>query len=417
MADAMKLFQHEDFASIVAATAAAASLEESFVEKDYYITEILRIVAGRYRPGQVIFKALFTVTDIFIAVVNKGYIVKIEGPLEANALRILRQTPGVTAIAREPRERDRGVEAVLRFAGTRARVAVETKQRANAAAAWQLVQYTNAHPDTPVLLIAEETTAKAREILERHGIAVIDGLGNAHVELPGLLLHLEGRPRPKRTGATPARLSGKTGLVGQVLLLQHERAWHVQDLAKKAGVSAGLAHRVVARLEREGIMAAEGSGPQRVRRVTNPGALLDLWAEENVDRPARTLGYLLAQTPQRLITKLGTNLGGGGIDYAVTGAAAASLVAPFVTAVPIVEVWVSARTAPDELLQRAEAEPVTNGENVVFLQAKDDAPLAFREKEKGVWLANPFRLYVDLLRDPRRGREQAEHLRQEAIGF
>jgi hypothetical protein len=34
-----------------------------------------------------------------------------------------------------------------------------------------------------------------------------------------------------------------------------------------------------------------------------------------------------------------------------------------------------------------------------------------------VWVANPFRLFVDLRRDPRRGREQADHLREETIGF
>ncbi len=164
-------------------------------------------------------------------------------------------------------------------------------------------------------------------------------------------------------------------------------------------------------------MTAEGRGPQRVRRVTNPGALLDLWAEENVDRPTRTHGYVLAQTPKRLITKLGTSLGGGDVDYAATGAAAASLVAPFVTAVPVVSAWVSARAAPEGLLRTAEAERVTDGENVVFLQAKDDAPLRFREKKKGVWIVNRFRLYVDLLGDPRRGREQADHLRREVIGF
>lgn len=340
-----------------------------------------------------------------------------EAPFEANALRILRQIPGVTAIVREPRGRDRGVDAVLRFAGTRAPVAIEMKRRANAATAWQLVEYARAQPDTPVLLIADETTAEAREILERHGVAVIDGLGNAHLELPGLLLHLEGRARPKRPGGTPTRLSGKAGLVAQALLLQHERDWHVQDLAEEAGVSAGLAHRVVTRLEREELMTAKGTGPQRVRRLTNLGALLDLWAEENVDRPTRTLGHLLAQTPQRLVTKLGNNLGRAGTDYAMTGAAAASLIAPFVTAIPVVNLWVSAKAAPERLLDAAGAEPVTDGENVVFLQAKDDAPLRFREKHEGMWMANRFRLYVDLLRDPRRGREQAEHLRREVIGF
>ena len=47
----------------------------------------------------------------------------------------------------------------------------------------------------------------------------------------------------------------------------------------------------------------------------------------------------------------------------------------------------------------------------------DDTPLAFREKAKGLWVANRFRLYGDLRSDPRRGREQADHLRQEVIGF
>ena len=342
---------------------------------------------------------------------------KIEAPFEAQALRILQQIPGVTAIASEPRAPDRGVDAVLRFAGTRARVAVETKQRANAATAWQLVQYADANPDTPLLLIADETTAEARDILQRHGVAVIDGLGNAHVELPGLLLHLEGRANAKRQGGTPTRLSGKAGLIAQALLLDPEREWHIQDLAEFADVSSALTHRVFARLEREGIMAAEGTGPQRVRRLTNPGALLDLWAEENADRPRRTLGYVLAQTPQALITKLGKNLESGGIEYAVTGAAAASMLAPFVTAVPIVQVWVSAKTATEELLRAGGAEGVGDGENIVLLQAKDDSPLRFREKKDRVWLANRFRLYSDLLHDPRRGREQAEHLRQEVIGF
>jgi hypothetical protein len=340
--------------------------------------------------------------------------VKLEGPFEAQALRVLRVIPGMVVIA-EPGGADRGIDAFLGFAGGRARVAVESKRRANAATAWQLVHEAAARPGTPLLLIADETTAEAREILGEHGIAVVDGLGNAHIELPGLLFHLEGRGRPQL--ARPARLTGKAGLVAQALLLQRERGWQVQDLAADAGVSMGLAHRVLARLGEEGIITAEGAGRNRVRRVTNPTALLDLWAEENVERPRRTLGYLLVQTPQQLIEKLGTNLGRGGIDYALTGAAAASLVAPFITAVPVVDVWVTATAAPEELYDAAQADPVTDGQNAVFLQAKDDAPLAFRERVKDVWVTNRIRLYADLRRDPRRGREQADHLRREVIGF
>jgi len=350
--------------------------------------------------------------------VKNRALVNIAGRFEANALRILREIPGLTVIA-EPRGADRGVDAILHFAGNRAPVAVEVKQRANAATAWQLVHYAEARPETRLLLIADQTTAEAREILESHGVAVVDGIGNAHIELPGLLFHIEGPPPPTRPAADapPTRLRGKAGVVAQALLLHPERDWNIQDLAKEAQLSTGLAHRVLARLEAEGIVKAEGAGPLRVRRVTNPTALLDLWAEENIEKPRRTLGYLLAQTPGQLIAAVGTNLESRGIDYALTGAAAASLIAPFVTAVPVVDVWVTTQAAPGELYAGAQADQVTEGHNIVFLQAKDDTPLAFREKTNGPWLTNRFRLYTDLRRDPRRGREQAEHLRQEVIGF
>jgi hypothetical protein len=356
--------------------------------------------------------------DIFTGVVNKAPTVTIDGArLEPEALRVLRQVPGVAVVEEAPRGSDRGADAVLHFAGTRVPVVVEFKRRANAATAWQLVHYATVHPDMAAVLIADETTAEARVILERHGIGVIDGLGNAHLELPGLLHHLQGRrPRGDAT-APPTRLSGKAGVAAQALLLAPERKWHVQDLAQEAGIAKGLAHRVLARLEREDLVTAEGVGPQRVRRLTNPTALLDLWAEENVDRPRRTAGYALARTPQELVRELGRGLDARGLTHAVTGAAAASLIAPFVTAVPIVQVWVSAKAPPEDVLDATGAESVTDGENVVLLQAKDDTPLVFREKAGDTWIANRFRLYVDLRRDPRRGREQANHVREEVIGF
>lgn len=101
----------------------------------------------------------------------------------------------------------------------------------------------------------------------------------------------------------------------------------------------------------------------------------------------------------------------------MTGAAAASFIAPFVTAVPVAEVWLTARTVRGRLPEAAGGEAADSGYNVVFWQARDDTPLAFRDNVAGLWLGNRFRLYADLRRDPRRGQEQAAHLRQEVIGF
>lgn len=333
---------------------------------------------------------------------------------EAALARVLDAVPGLSLSAKTVRADD-GVDGVLEFAGTRKRVAFQVKARANAATAWQLVREVAGRLDMPVVLVAGESTADARRILREHGIGFVDSIGNAHIEMPGLLVHVQGGQ--SAVYARPVRLSGKAGVVAQALLLDRGRRWQVQDLAQQTGVSDGLAHRVLVRLEAENLVASEGAGPRRYRYVTDLSGLLDLWAEEDRYRPVRTGAFVLAQGPRQLLTEVGQNLTARGIDYALTGAAAASLIAPFVTAVPVAEIWVAARAAPGMLPDAAGGEVADTGCNVVFWQASDDTPLTFREQVAGLWLANRFRLYADLRRDPRRGQEQAAHLRQEVIGF
>jgi hypothetical protein len=176
-------------------------------------------------------------------------------------------------------------------------------------------------------------------------------------------------------------------------------------------------HRVLRRLEGEGIVKAVGTGPKTVRHVVNAPALLDLWAEEERSEPLRIPGFVLAQTPRQLLDKVAKALVGAEIDYALTGAAAANLLAPFLTAIPVVNLWVTALASFDRLPESLGFEQGEDGANVNFLQEKYDTPLAFRERWNGIWLANRLRIYVDLLRDPRRGREQAQHLRSEVIGL
>ncbi len=310
---------------------------------------------------------------------------KIEGHFGAEALRILRDVPGV-AVEKADAARGGGRgDAVLRFGPAAEAVAVEVKRRANAATAWQIVQQSRAAPDGNLLLVAGATTADAREILERHGVALVDGLGNAHVELPGFVLHTEaqrgrraGTPRPQ----THTRLAGKAGVGAQALLLEPARDWKVQDLAGEAGISVGLAHRVLVRLETEGLVAAEGAGPRRVRRVADPTALLDLWAEENTDRAVRRArAYRLAREP------------------------------------PVAEIWIDSVASLDDAAVATGAEAVESGHNLAFVQANGDEPLAFRRQVDGIWAVNSFRLFYDLRNDPRRGHEQAETLRREVIGF
>ena len=304
---------------------------------------------------------------------------------------------------------------MVRYAGTETPVAVECKARVSSAGAHHIV-YQAQRLEMPLVVVAAEITGKARDILSRAGIGSVDGLGNIRLELPGLLLRVAGTGRVERS-PTPTRLSGKSGLVAQAMLLDLRRSWHVSELSEHSGVSAGLAHRVLRRLEGEDVVESRGAGPRKTRRLTNPAALLDLWAEEQHDRPSRRPAFMLAQTFDRLVNSLCTELERGLVDHALTGPAAVARIAPFVTNVTVAEVWLGSTTDPSDICARLGATPVETGPNVVFLQASDDGPLAFRSRATGAWTVNIFRLYVDLLREPRRGQEQADHLRQEAIGF
>ena len=356
---------------------------------------------------------MFTVHARFTIAVNKVPIVNVGLEFEAEALRVLRSIPELAVTV--DNERDPRGDAAIRYAGVDVPVALEFKTRVSSAAAHQIVHQAKQH-EMPKVVIAAEMTGRAREILDGAGIGSIDGLGNVRLELPGLLMRISGTTRPRRP-AVPTRLSGRSSLVAQAILLDVERSWHVSDLAQRCGVSAGLAHRVLRRLEDEGVVAADGTGPRKARRLSNPAALLDLWAEEHRDRPTRRPVFLLAQTTDQMIDRLCEGLETAAVDYALTGAAAAARIAPFVTGVPVAEVWLSSMAATSEVCNELGATPVESGPNVVLLQERDDAPLAFRTRENGVWTANVFRLYVDTRRDTQRGREQSDHLRREVIGF
>lgn len=333
--------------------------------------------------------------------------------LEAEVLRILSDIPELRV--QTDRAAVHGADAVIRGAGTQTPIAVEVKARVNAANVHQIVHRAQ-DASMPVVVIAREMTEGAREALAAQGIGTIDGLGNIRLELPGLLVRVDGTARRPRT-KTRATLSGKSSLVAQAMLLDAGRSWHVADLAEHAGVSPALAHRVLQRLGDLEIVASQGAGPSKRRRLVEPSALFDLWVEEHRDRSRRYPAFMLASATDDVAATVCRNLESAGVTYALTGAAAIARLAPILTSIPLVEVWLEGLADPAEVCKKIGADLVTSGPNVVLQQERDDVPLACRTRRDGVWLANVCRLYIDAKRDPQRGSEQADHLRREVIGF
>ena len=352
---------------------------------------------------------------------NNTPTVKIEGSLDRDAIRIIRDIPGIELDVHL--RGDRRADAIIRVGDVSLVVEVKAQRETNASSARQLAEYARTLPgQAHLLLVTGATTELARQLLEEANVAVIDGLGHVRVSLPGLFIWTDGRPEDKPAGhqteQPPTRLTGKAGIAAQALMREPERLWKVHDLAQVASISAGLAHRVLARLERENLVEAEGSGPQRTRRLSDPAALLDLWSEEMRDRKTRQLrAFRLTRDAMTQASALSKALDAAGIEHAVTGPAAAARLAPFTTAIPVTDVWVTETVTMDRAATLAGAEVVPEGHNVLLRQAAGDGPLTFRERVDDVWTVSKFRLYYDLRNDPRRGREQANRLREEIIRF
>ena len=307
--------------------------------------------------------------------------VNIAAPFEPWALSVVRTQPGFDAAVR--------ADAEIRVEGRTRPIVVEAKRRVDSVTAHAVVALAHVTPaGRDFILVAGTTSAGAREVLEANGVAYLDGLGNASIRLAGVFI------RTRSVGAAPsiagrepmkARLTGKGGLVAQALLLHPDRSWGVAELAVEAGVSRGLAHRVLARLESANILVADGVGPRKVRRVTNPAALLDLWAEEDKEPGTLlTAAYVLVRPGTRAAELISERLAEAGIAHAITGNAAAAMLAPALTSVSVARVRVTAAIPAGDVLKAIGARQVEEGANLVIAQGSGDAELRFCRQAGGI---------------------------------
>jgi hypothetical protein len=280
---------------------------------------------------------------------------------------------------------------------------------------------TLAGDDKVGLVVADRLPKHVRRELEAAGWAYADGTGAIHIDLPGVLLHVEpGRPTARGGIPRPAGMGVVGVRVAQCLLGDPTRTWSVADLARQAACAAGEAHRIIVRLEGEGFLEASGRGKTLRRHVRDPGALLDWLATVPSARRVRERldVSLYARDPMALVTKLSARALEADVLYAVTGATgAAALGAPVSTAVPITLV----RVAPDvpslaEAAQLLGVEPVDAGANMALIRDVGELGLNGRVSSGSVYVAPPVRIWLDMLGEPR-GEDAAALFREAVIGW
>jgi len=263
----------------------------------------------------------------------------------------------------------------------------------------------NRLPGYPVL-VAPFISSRGRGLCKEMGLGFVDLSGNAFLRFNGILIERWGKESIAKEKRIQKHLfSTKATWVIRRLLSEPERAWKFEELSAEAAVSIGQAYKVVNKLVSEGYLEKERGSI----KLLKPGELLDAWAEiYRFDRQDISGYYCPLKDQDKIFGSLKSM-----DDYALTLGAAASLLAPFVRST---DVYVYVKKDMDKLINALNLKPVEFGGNVYLVKPTDKAVFSDIQKINELLIVSNIQLYLDLYNYPMRGREQAEHLREQLLG-
>lgn len=257
-----------------------------------------------------------------------------------------------------------------------------------------------------LVVAAPFITPDGAAVCEEEKVGYFDLAGNCRLQFANCYVERSGKPNPfrKNTHAVAPNLYGpKSERILRVLFQNRDKPWKVMPLAEAARVSAGTVSTVrTLLLEREWARdTADGL------QLTQAQALLRDWAVVWTRRRERPRGFFTLLPLDQAEQKMAAFARGQNRPFALTGAAGAWRLAPM-TRYHRTQVYWGGDAA--ELANAAGAKPAETGANIHVFSPRDDGVLSQREEIDGAPVVSPLQLYLDLLRDPARGEEAAEHL-------
>lgn len=227
------------------------------------------------------------------------------------------------------------------------------------------------------LLLAPFIRREQGVILQQHGIEYLDLAGNAHIEAPGVFVHVEGLRPAERPAAVRARFTrGWTRTVMALLIRPELLEGPYRPIADAADVALGTVTACFRDLNARGLVRGQG----RRKAIVHIHDLLALWVQAYVEvlRPRlneRRFHMKVTDKHQRW-ERLTQVLGAHDVHWALTGADAALLVAPHLRT-DDTEIYAPPGRIDDrELVRELEAQPAVRGNLRVI---EPPAPIAVPE--------------------------------------
>jgi hypothetical protein len=253
---------------------------------------------------------------------------------------------------------------------------------------------------------------QGQRLCREAGVGYVDLTGNVFLRFNGILIDRQSGERPTRAKARLRRLfAPRSSRIIRVLLEHPGTDWTLARLASEANISLRTAHLVINALVDKALVE-KGRAAIRLQK---PGDLLDLWAESyRLDQHRRHTYYSFVRNPRELAAKLAASAKREQLALALTLHSGAALVAPFVRSG---EVHAYVRGDLDRFVKALDLRPVETGGNVHLLVPNDEGVFYRARTIEGLPVVCNTQLYLDLFHYPARGREQADELRRQKLGY
>lgn len=259
------------------------------------------------------------------------------------------------------------------------------------------------------VVVARRMSPGARAAAAEAGLGWVDESGAAEIALPGLVVSRSGRRDPK-VHATPRWTPSVIGTAEALLLGTRPT---VAEVERATGLSAGAATKALSTLTALGLLRADADrGRRSAREVLDRKVLLQAYATaaKGADRPLSLRVGVLGDLVDDLV-RLGKGWDANGVAWAATGAAAASVLAPYLSEVGALDVFVDAPTPAtlDAVAERSGLKPIEGG-RLVLRPFPTPVTQRLCASMAGIRVAPWSRVYADLRESGVRGEEAAEHL-------
>jgi hypothetical protein len=247
-----------------------------------------------------------------------------------------------------------------------------------------------------------------RRACEEAQVGFVDAAGNAHIEVPGLLVHIEGRPNASSVLGRPSTIfAPRSSRVSRLLLLDPNRWWQQKDIVLEAGIGRGFVSKIVARLNADGLLEVNDGK----MRPSNPNLLLDAWKDEyDFSRHRVVAGHVSARSGEELADRIAQAAQQHEVEYSFTGLPAAAKLAPF-AGFRLVAAYLR-RPPTETFLQSLGFHADDKGANLWLIVPADEGVFAGSKAIAGHACVSPVQAYLDLLNMPERAKEAAEYLRE-----